>query len=56
LALNRKRIRRLWRRPDLQTRARKKRRTGPCAGEQRRLTAEYPKQRGRLDFQSDRGE
>lgn len=55
VVLNRKRVRRLW--PDeglvCKARARKKRRTGPGAGEQKRLTAEYPMHVVSFDFQSD---
>ena len=42
--LNSKRIRRLWREEGLvcKPKRRKKRRTGPDAEEQKRLTAEYP--------------
>jgi putative transposase len=55
VALNRKRIRRLWRGEGLtcKPRARKKRRTGPGAGEQKRLTAQYPMHVVSFDFQSD---
>jgi putative transposase len=55
VALNRKRVRRLWRDEGLvcKPRARKKRRTGPGAGEQKRLTAEYPMHVISFDFQSD---
>jgi putative transposase len=66
VALNRKRIRRLWRDEGLtcKPRARKKRRTGPGAGEQKRrtgpgageqkrLTAQYPMHVVSFDFQSD---
>jgi transposase InsO family protein len=55
VALNRKRIRRLWRDEGLtcKPRVRKKRRTGPGAGEQKRLTAEYPMHVVSFDFQSD---
>ena len=55
LPLNRKRVRRLWRDEGLtcKPRARKKRRTGPGAGEQKRLTAEYPMHVVSFDFQSD---
>ena len=55
VALNRKRIRRLWRDEGLvcKPRARKKRRTGPGAGQQKRLTAEYPMHVVSFDFQSD---
>jgi putative transposase len=55
VALNRKRIRRLWRDEGLtcKPKARKKRRTGPGAGEQKRLTAEYPMHVVSFDFQSD---
>lgn len=44
MALNNKRARRLWREEGLvcKPKARKKRRAGPGAGEQKRLTAEYP--------------
>jgi putative transposase len=55
IALNRKRVRRLWRDEGLvcKPRARKKRRTGPGAGEQKRLTAQYPMHVVSFDFQSD---
>ena len=55
VALNRKRVRRLWRDEGLtcKPKARKKRRTGPGAGEQKRLTAEYPMHVVSFDFQSD---
>jgi transposase InsO family protein len=55
VALNRKRVRRLWRAEGLvwKPRARKKRRTGPGAAEQKRLTAEYPMHVISFDFQSD---
>jgi putative transposase len=55
VVLNRKRVRRLWRDEGLvcKPRARKKRRTGPGAGEQKRLTAEYPMHVVSFDFQSD---
>jgi putative transposase len=55
VARNRKRIRRLWRDEGLtcKPRARKKRSTGPGAGEQRRLTAQYPMHVVSFDFQSD---
>ncbi|SEJ82835.1 HTH-like domain-containing protein [Arthrobacter sp. yr096] len=55
VVLNRKRIRRLWRDEGLtcKPRARKKRRTGPGAGELKRLTAEYPMHVVSFDFQSD---
>ncbi len=55
VALNRKRIRRLWRDEGLtcKPKARKKRRTGPGAGEQKRLTAQYPMHVVSFDFQSD---
>lgn len=53
--LNSKRIRRLWREEGLvcKPKRRKKRRTGPDAGEQKRLTAEYPMHVLSFDFQSD---
>ena len=55
VALNRKRVRRLWRDEGLvcKPRARKNRRTGPGAGEQKRLTAQYPMHVVSFDFQSD---
>lgn len=55
VALNRKRVCRLWRDEGLtcKSRARKKRRTGPGAGEQKRLTAQYPMHVVSFDFQSD---
>ncbi len=55
VALNKKRVRRLWRLEGLtcKPKARKKRRTGPGAGEQKRLTAEYPMHVVSFDFQSD---
>jgi transposase InsO family protein len=48
-------IRRLWRDEGLvcNPRARKKRRTGPAPGAQKRLTAEYPMHVVSFDFQSD---
>ena len=54
-ALNNKRVRRMWRLEGLtcKPRARKKRRTGPGAGEQKRLSAEYPMHVVSFDFQSD---
>ncbi|TDS85873.1 transposase InsO family protein [Nesterenkonia aurantiaca] len=54
-ALNTKRIRRLWRLEGLtcKPKARKKRRTGPGAGEQKRLRAQYPMHVLSFDFQSD---
>ncbi|MBG6226803.1 transposase InsO family protein [Arthrobacter sp. CAN_A2] len=54
-ALNKKRVRRLWRLEGLtcKPKARKKRRTGPGAGEQKRLRAEYPMHVVSFDFQSD---
>ena len=53
--LNRKRVRRLWRDEGLvcKPRVRKQRRTGPGAGEQKRLTAQYPLHVVSFDFQSD---
>lgn len=44
VALNGKRVRRLWRQEGLtcKPKARKKRRTGPGAGQEKRLTAQYP--------------
>ena len=53
--MNGKRVRRLWRQEGLtcKPKARKKRRTGPGAGEQKRLTAEYPMHVLSFDFQSD---
>ena len=53
--LNSKRVRRLWRTQGLacKPKRRKKRRTGPGAGEQKRLTARYPMQVLSFDFQSD---
>jgi transposase InsO family protein len=55
MALNNKRVRRLWREEGLvcKPKARKKRRAGPGAGEQKRLTAEYPMHVVSFDFQSD---
>lgn len=55
MALNNKRVRRLWREEGLVCKptARKKRRAGPGAGEQKRLTAEYPMHVVSFDFQSD---
>ncbi|MCB5274057.1 hypothetical protein BJG92_01584 [Arthrobacter sp. SO5] len=55
VALNRKRVRRLWRDEGLvcKSKARMKRRTGPGAGEQKRLTAEYPMHVVSFDSQSD---
>jgi hypothetical protein len=55
MALNSKRVRRLWREEGLvcKPKARKKRRTGPGAGKQKRLTAEYPMHVVSFDFQSD---
>ncbi|WP_156808958.1 IS3 family transposase [Arthrobacter sp. TB 23] len=55
VALNPKRVRRLWRLEGLtcKPKARKKRRTGPGAGEQKRLTAQYPMHVVSFDFQSD---
>ena len=54
-ALNAKRVRRLWRDEGLvcKPKARKKRRTGPDAGAQQRLRAEYPMHVISFDFQSD---
>lgn len=53
--LNSKRVRRLWREEGLvcKPKRRKKRRTGPDAGEQKRLTATYPMRVLIFDFQSD---
>ena len=55
MGLNNKRVRRLWREEGLvcKPKARKKRRAGPGAGEQKRLTAEYPMHVVSFDFQSD---
>ncbi len=55
VALNKKRVRRLWRLEGLtcKPKARKKRRTGPGAGEQKRLKAQYPMHVVSFDFQSD---
>lgn len=55
VALNGKRVRRLWRQEGLicKPKARKKRRTGPGAGEEKRLSAEYPMDVLSFDFQSD---
>ncbi|MGO2647264.1 MAG: IS3 family transposase [Brevibacterium aurantiacum] len=55
VALNKKRVRRLWRVEGLtcKPKARKKRRTGPDAGAQKRLRAEYPMHVVSFDFQSD---
>lgn len=55
VALNAKRVRRLWREEGLtcKPKARKKRRTGPGAGEEKRLLAEYPMHVLSFDFQSD---
>lgn len=55
LALNTKRVRRLWRAEGLTCKptVRKKRRTGPGAGEEKRLRAQYPMHVVSFDFQSD---
>ena len=55
VALNKKRVRRLWRAEGLtcKPKARKKRRTGPGAGDEKRLRAEYPMHAVSFDFQSD---
>ncbi|MGP5195542.1 IS3 family transposase [Arthrobacter rhombi] len=55
VALNKKRVRRLWRLEGLtcKPKVRKKRRSGPGAGEQKRLKAEYPMHVVSFDFQSD---
>ncbi|WP_346769081.1 IS3 family transposase, partial [Crystallibacter degradans] len=55
VALNKKRVRRLWRDEGLvcKPKPKKKRRTGPDAGEQKRLKAEYPMHVISFDFQSD---
>ncbi|MGP5227057.1 IS3 family transposase [Arthrobacter rhombi] len=55
IALNKKRVRRLWRLEGLtcEPKVRKKRRSGPGAGEQKRLSAEYPMHVVGFDFQSD---
>ncbi|GAA1133516.1 hypothetical protein GCM10009582_33870 [Arthrobacter flavus] len=55
VVLNAKRVRRLWRSEGLtcKPKARKRRRTGPGAGEQKRLKAEYPMHVISFDFQSD---
>lgn len=55
MALNAKRVRRLWRDEGLtcKPKARKKRRTGPDAGANDRLTAQYPMHVISFDFQSD---
>lgn len=55
MALNAKRVRRLWREEGLtcEPKARKKRRTGPGAGEEKRLSVEYPMYVLSFDFQSD---
>lgn len=55
VALNKKRVRRLWREEGLvcKPRPKKKRRTGPDAGEQKRLKAEYPMHVISFDFPSD---
>ncbi|SJM57986.1 Mobile element protein [Arthrobacter rhombi] len=55
IALNKKRVRRLWRLEGLtcKPKVRKKRRSGPGAGEQKRLKAEYPMHVVSFDFQSD---
>lgn len=53
--LNSKRVRRLWREEGraCKPRRRKKRRTGPVAGEQKRLAAEYPMYVLSFGFQPD---
>lgn len=55
VVLNAKRVRRLWRAEGLtcKPKSRKRRRTGPGAGEQKRLKAEYPMHVISFDFQSD---
>lgn len=54
-ALNAKRVRRLWLEEGLicEPKARKKRRTGPGVGEEKRLSAKYPMYVLSFDFQSD---
>lgn len=55
MALNKKRVRRLWRLEGLtcKPKARKRRRTGPDAGGHKRLKAQYPMHVVSFDFQSD---
>lgn len=55
VVINAKRVRRLWRLEGLtcKPKARKRRRTGPEAGEQKRLKAQYPMHVVSFDFQSD---
>lgn len=54
-AVNRKRVQRLWRQEGLRVpqRARKRRRLGEGAGEQRRLRARHPNEVWAIDFMSD---
>lgn len=55
MALNKKRVRRIWRAEGLtcKPKTRKKRHTGPGAGGEKRLRAEYPMHVVSFDFQSD---
>ncbi|SJM65655.1 Integrase [Arthrobacter rhombi] len=55
VALNKKRLLRLWRLEGLtcNPKARKKRRSRSCAGERKRLRAEYPMHVVSFDFHSD---